>query len=395
MIKRNINVENTAKDIGNTEIVERKGIGHPDSLCDGIAEEVSIALCREYMKECGTILHHNTDKVLLNAGESEVQFGDGRIITPIHIVLSGNATYKTQDFEINVPHVAIKSAKDYIKDVMRFIDVETDVTMDSRISRGSVDLVNIFARKGKKSSNDTSFGCGYAPFSKIEQKVFKIEKHLNSKEFKHKVPACGEDIKVMGLRDGDKIKVTIACAIVSKYVSGMEEYKETIAKIHDEARRVIGDNSTEIQVNTGDNYETKSVYITATGTSAEAGDPGSVGRGNRVNGLITPFRPMSLEAAAGKNPVTHIGKIYNVASFFFANQIVEKFPEVKNCEIYMLSQIGHPVDQPKMADVRLKTENNGAEFERIRKGVHDLIDYNLENISDITKLIIDKKVTVF
>jgi S-adenosylmethionine synthetase len=50
------------------------------------------------------------------------------------------------------------------------------------------------------------------------------------------------------------------------------------------------------------------VYLTVTGTSAEAGDDGEVGRGNRVNDLITPYRPISLEAAAGKNPVTHVGQ---------------------------------------------------------------------------------------
>ncbi len=392
---RNISVENTAKDIGNVEIVERKGTGHPDSICDGIAEEISISLCKEYVKECGTILHHNTDKVLLNAGESEARFGEGRILKPIHIVLSGNATYRTEKFEIDVPHVAIKTAREYVKDTLRFLDVDDDVTFDSRIVRGSADLANIFQRKGKKSSNDTSFGCGYAPFSKAEEKVLKIEKHLNSKEFKNKVPACGEDIKVMALREGAKLKITVACAIVSRFVSGIEEYKEAVAKIRDEAYKVVGDEGTEIQVNTGDNYDTKSVYITAIGTSAEAGDPGSVGRGNRVNGLITPFRPMSLEAAAGKNPVTHIGKIYNVASFYFANDIVKKFPEIENCEIYMLSQIGQQTDRPKMADVRIKTRHDGPEFERIRKGVYDLVDYHLENIADITKLIIEKKVPVF
>ncbi|MEK6954195.1 MAG: methionine adenosyltransferase [Candidatus Micrarchaeota archaeon] len=395
MVQRNISVEMGVKEIGSVEIVERKGIGHPDSLCDGIAEEVSVALCREYVRQCGTILHHNTDKVLLNAGESEASYGHGKILKPIYLVLSGNATYKTRDFEINVPHVAIKAAKEYLKSVLRFIDVEDDVVVDSHIARGSVDLVDIFSRKGKKASNDTSFGCGYAPFSRLEEKVLKIEKHLNSPEFKKHVPACGEDIKVMGLRDGSKFKITIASAMVSKYISGIEGYKEAIAKIRSEADKIIGDADTVIQVNTGDNYETGSIYLTAIGTSAEAGDPGSVGRGNRVNGLIAPFRPMSLEAAAGKNPVTHIGKIYNVAAFHFANEILREYPQVSDCEIYLLSQIGMPVDQPKIADVRIKTKATGPEFDRIKKGVHGLIDSRLENISSITQMIVDKKLPVF
>ncbi|MFB6147348.1 MAG: methionine adenosyltransferase, partial [Candidatus Nanohaloarchaea archaeon] len=54
-----------------TELVERKGIGHPDSICDGVAESVSRALCREYRDRFGKVLHHNTDEVQLVAGSSE------------------------------------------------------------------------------------------------------------------------------------------------------------------------------------------------------------------------------------------------------------------------------------------------------------------------------------
>ena len=54
------------------------------------------------------------------------------------------------------------------------------------------------------------------------------------------------------------------------------------------------------------------MYLTVLGTSADGADGGQVGRGNRVNGLISLHRPMSTEAAAGKNPVSHVGKIYNL-----------------------------------------------------------------------------------
>ncbi len=55
-------------------------------------------------------------------------------------------------------------------------------------------------------------------------------------------------------------------------------------------------------------------------TSVEMGDDGATGRGNRGNCLITPMRPMSIEAIAGKNPVNHVGKIYNV----IAQQVAEE-----------------------------------------------------------------------
>ncbi|MBU1197993.1 methionine adenosyltransferase [Candidatus Micrarchaeota archaeon] len=394
---RNINVEKTLHKAvyGDTEIVERKGIGHPDSLCDGIAEQISVALCKHYQKETGTILHHNTDKVLLNAGQAEVRFGYGKITKPIHIVLSGNATFKTDQHEIDVPHVATKTTKEYLNNVLRYLDVKNDVEIDCRIASGSVDLAEIYKRKGKKSSNDTSFGCGYAPLSPLEQKVLSIERHLNSKEFKQRVPASGEDVKVMGLRKNNRLRVTIAAAVVGSQVAHLEAYQDVMARVKEEAHKIAGDGDTEIVVNTGDDYEKQSVFITATGTSAEHGDPGEVGRGNRVNGLITPFKPMSLEAAAGKNPVTHIGKIYNIASMLLANQIVKENTEVEFCEVYLLSQIGSPVDQPKAADVQIRTKLEGAEYDTLKKRIGDLVDHHLETIEETTTLIINQKVSVF
>ncbi|MFH1200407.1 MAG: methionine adenosyltransferase [Candidatus Micrarchaeota archaeon] len=395
---RNIIVEATLHKpvYGEVEIVERKGIGHPDTICDGIAEEVSIALCEEYVAQTGQILHHNTDKVLLNAGSAEAWFGGGKITKPINIVLSGNATYKTDKHTIDVPIVAERAAKKFIKDNLRYMDPQ-ETEFECRIAPGSVDLEEIFKRKGHKSSNDTSFGCGYAPYSPLERKVLEIERHLNGREFKDRVPASGEDIKVMGLRADGKLKVTIACAMVSKHISGIGEYKENIAKIREEAQKSIGGDGTDISVNIGDDYEKPSVYITATGTSAENGDPGEVGRGNRVNGLITPFKPMSLEAAAGKNPVTHIGKIYNVAAMDYAHCIVKEFPQVEFCEVYLLSQIGKPVDQPKMASIQIRTKDGGKgpEFEALKKKVGDYADHRLENIKEMTDLIIQRKRHVY
>jgi len=80
------------------------------------------------------------------------------------------------------------------------------------------------------------------------------------------------------------------------------------------------------------------LYLTATGTSAEQGDDGQVGRGNRVNGLITPYRPMTLEAAAGKNPVSHVGKTYNIAARQICDKIVDDL-NVENVDCYLVSKM--------------------------------------------------------
>ena len=59
------------------EICERKGLGHPDTICDLIMNQVSVDLSKEYLRQFGTILHHNLDKGLISAGGSEVAFGGG------------------------------------------------------------------------------------------------------------------------------------------------------------------------------------------------------------------------------------------------------------------------------------------------------------------------------
>ncbi len=85
------------------------------------------------------------------------------------------------------------------------------------------------------------------------------------------------------------------------------------------------------------------VFLTVTGTSAEAGDDGEVGRGNRTCGLITPYRSITLEAAAGKNPVSHVGKLYNLVASRIAAAITAEIPDVPDAACVLVSQIGRPV----------------------------------------------------
>jgi S-adenosylmethionine synthetase len=161
----------------------------------------------------------------------------------------------------------------------------------------------------------------------------------------------------MGVRRGERIRLTVACAFVGRHLADLADYlarKRAVAELAGEAaRREIG-RSVEVEVNTGDDPGHGSVYLTVTGTSAEAGDDGQAGRGNRVNGLITPYRPMTLESVAGKNPVTHVGKLYNLAAGLVAASLVDELPGVVDAECRLVSQIGRPVDDPQLVDVRLR-----------------------------------------
>ncbi|MDH3580293.1 MAG: hypothetical protein OEM91_06670, partial [Hyphomicrobiales bacterium] len=92
------------------EIVERKGIGHPDTICDMLSEQLSVALSRHYQERFGLILHHNVDKALLTAGHAEAAFGGGEVIEPIDIYLSGRATTDVKGEAVPVEELARESA---------------------------------------------------------------------------------------------------------------------------------------------------------------------------------------------------------------------------------------------------------------------------------------------
>ncbi|WFO76151.1 methionine adenosyltransferase [Desulfurococcaceae archaeon MEX13E-LK6-19] len=398
-IERNIVVEPikfTPMDEVDVELVERKGLGHPDYIADSAAEAASRALCEYYIKNFGTILHHNLDKVLLVGGQAKPRFGGGEVLHPIFILVSGRAT---TDVIVNgriepvpVGKLVVKAVKDWIRNNFRFLDPDIHVIVDYRIGKGSADLVEVFKAKGKAPlANDTSIGVGFAPLSTLEKLVFETERLLNSKEFKSKVPAVGEDIKVMGLRNRSKIDLTIAAAIVSSQVHDIDEYvnvKEEIKNaVLDLASKLAPNHDVHVHVNTADMIEKGVVYLTVTGTSAEHGDDGATGRGNRANGLITPMRPMSLEATAGKNPVNHVGKIYNVAASIIANRIYREVKGVREVYVKLLSQIGKPIDQPLIADVKVVPEGNELPA-HIISDIRGIVDDELARITRLTDLIL-------
>lgn len=364
------------------ELVERKGIGHPDSISDGIAEAVSRALCREYRERFGKILHHNTDEVQLVAGSSQPEFGNGEVIEPIYILLAGRATKEFADEKIPVDRIALKAAKNYIRENFKLLSPE-DIEFESRIGETSTDLKSVFDSEGVPKSNDTSFGVGHAPLSETEQIVRNIEPALRE-EF----PAVGEDIKVMGLRKDGTVKLTVAAAKISSRLEDIEEYFELKQEIRSKSLEIASqytEREVEVDINTADIPDQEEVYLTVTGTSAEMGDDGSVGRGNRVNGLITPNRPMSLEAASGKNPVTHVGKIYNLLAGKIAREVHEQtggFAEVK-----ILSQIGKPIDQPQTVSVETDADD--------KEVIEQIVEEKLENIQEVTDEVVEGKLDTF
>jgi S-adenosylmethionine synthetase len=378
------------------ELVERKGLGHPDSIADGVSESVSRALCRMYLDEYGRILHHNTDETQVVGGASEPKFGGGKVTSPIYILLVGRATTEVNGEKLPYRDIAVEAARKYISSICAHVDVEKHVEFDCRIGAGSVDLRGVFEQKSVLA-NDTSFGVGFAPLSDTERLVLETERFITLK-LKRKMPSLGEDVKVMGYRQSDKIHLTVATALVDSEVADASEYENVCAelksKIADQATKVTGREVT-IDVNTADDPELGRYYLTVTGCSMEAGDDGSVGRGNRANGLITPCRPMSLEATAGKNPVNHVGKIYNLLSNLIAADLVkEAGGDVKEVHVRILSQIGKPVDEPQVASIQILPAE-GVRLASLQSKAESITQSWFDKIDTIPRRLLSDKLTVF
>lgn len=403
------------------ELVERKGIGHPDSIADGIAEAVSRSLCQLYLDEVGEILHHNVDQNEVSGGQSETWFGGGKIIDLPYIILLGraveDATFQDRKLRLPVRSEAVKAARSYLKE--NFHDSKLaqesgfnieDCIVDVRMGKGSQDLIRNYQRQARrcppnhqicKPANDTSLGVGYAPFTDTERLTYAMERFIRNEAPKHGLDAVGKDIKVMASRYKDEIHIIIACAIISPRVSDPYEYHSIIEQLKalcmQKAHDILGYN-VEISINQADDLSSDDpgdYYLTLSGLSMENGDDGSVGRGNRVNGLITPFRPMSTEAAAGKNPVTHIGKLYNVLASQIASRIAnEAGEEILEVQVKLLSQIGSPIDLPAIASVELITQDDN-NYHKWNGRAWDITNESLSSIEELTGQIVKGSIALF
>lgn len=399
MTDRNITVEaadQPAIEATSVEIVERKGIGHPDSICDGIAESVSRALAAAYLDRVGRVLHYNTDETQLVAGRAVPAFGGGEVLEPIYILIVGRATTEFEGTTIPAEPIALRAARQYLKAHVPELDVGTDVILDVKFGEGSGDLKSVFDDDGVPMANDTSYGVGHAPLSETEEIVLTAERHLNG-EYAADNPVLGPDVKVMGKREGEHIDVTVAAAMVDSSLADIDEYAAAVADVKEFVADIasgLTDREVHIDVNTADDYESGSIYLTTTGTSAEQGDDGSVGRGNRANGLITPNRSMSMEATSGKNPVNHIGKIYNLLATEIAETVVAEVDGIADLRVKLLSQIGRPIDQPHVADISVTTEA-GVEISDVEDEIRRIIDRELDDITALTERVIDGTVSTF
>jgi S-adenosylmethionine synthetase len=345
------------------EFVERKGVGHPDTICDHLAEELARELATEYLAHTGAVQHFNVDKAILAAGSVNVRFGGGEHTRASRLVLVGKAD-SLQEWRPD-PEALAKKYKDKLLGLLPDATSEA-FDVEVWLNQSSADLASVVTTRDDDVplANDTSFAAVSLPRSPLESTVHHVESHLNGADFRSALP-IGRDIKVMGARIDGASHVTVACPVLSRSVTSRSDYDDVVAQVRMAVAQIASEElgqGVDIKINQADQDD--SPYLTITGTSAEAGDDGQVGRGNRFGGLITPYRPMSLEAAAGKNPAAHVGKTYHAVAADIAHRLAQE-TDISESTIRMLSSIGRSVANPEAVHIEAVGESDRDQVQTI------------------------------
>jgi S-adenosylmethionine synthetase len=336
------------------ELVERKGIGHPDTMCDALVEAISHALSRMYLERAGVILHYNIDKAFLVAGQCRKGFGGGQVDRPIEFIVGDRATLalgdsSTTTFPVETTvRVAVEA---WVGRHLPRLRSSEHLRIRPVLAPASAELRAIY-RPGEHEleANDTSAASGYAPLTPTEELVLGVERYLNGPDFKAAFPDTGEDVKVFGLRRDGHVSLTVAmpfrCEAIASEAAYFARKEAALEAIVKHFRPTPLELAWSLNSLDRPGLGADGTYLTLTGTSAEDADSGQVGRGNRVNGLIAFARPAGSEAAPGKNPVAHPGKLYSVLSHRLAREIHAGCPGLQEVYVHLATRIGEPVDHP-------------------------------------------------
>ncbi|MEV6044024.1 methionine adenosyltransferase [Streptomyces xanthochromogenes] len=382
--------------------MERKGVGHPDTMCDAIAERASRYYAQYCVEHFGRVAHHWFDKVLLFGGEATIDFGEGELTKPYTVLFAGKGAYRFGDRPIPLEEILFRAAADTLAEVTTGFDPDRHLTIRCEVvdhqgsgrgrSRYRPQDLDDLTEIGDTSlvSNDCNLLHGYYPLSTLEAMVHDVEQLINGREFKAANPDTGWDVKVFGSRRGDEYRMIVNMPFLARHIDSMETYlrrkaecRAQLAEFLDTTFGVVPD----LLFNPTDRNNRP--YLTALGSVADTGDVGVVGRGNRINGLITPMRSMSIEAPAGKNPLDHTGKLYGVLAHQLAQELGEALGLPVDTHIFTSKEAR--LDQPDEVVV----EVHGEIDENQRAQAHTLVTKRLTAMGDVTRQLVFDGITMW
>jgi S-adenosylmethionine synthetase len=339
------------------ETVERKGLGHPDTLADLLAEAFSRNYSRYCLEHFGHILNHAVDKMTLVGLSSRTYLGGFEVISPGQILMIGNITPAVGSRRIPVYDLLRRSAQQVFAaalvgdPILPYMNLQVVNTYSSAQDRpgnfffpGSEDEAARVG-EGERGANDTVFCTAVAPFSDLEQLVLELEETVTGPLGRERFPGVGTDVKVLATRLDNRVTITMCVPILPQAAGARHDYDYAIDDVTKELQSRVQASRFDavLQVNTKDREG--GCYLAPFGTALGKSDCGAVGRGNRQGGIISAFRPANVEAPAGKNPLHHVGKLYTEAAGDLSDRVWAQM-EAK-VAITLVTSNGIPIGQPE------------------------------------------------
>lgn len=376
------------------DVAERKGIGHPDSLADLVADTFSRRYGSWCLRQFGILPNHWVDKVNLVGAAARVGFGGFEILKPVDCYLFGKITERIGGSPIPVQalfsdsvaaalpaalgdNAILEHARLHVNNTC---GVAADHDPEFYQPRATASLAGVLAEESV--ANDTVICVGTSKRGLAAETAVRLESHITSHDFRSTFPAVGTDVKVMVVRIGSDLDITVAIPIHPRLVPTWEDYRATLDDVGtavtadlkvlmDQDHRARDLARISLHLNTKDTPGRG--YLAPFGTSLGKGDCGAVGRGNRYSGAIEPLRPSSCEAAAGKNPIHHSGKIYTAVAAEAAAAILAETSVY--AEVTIGARNGSRLDAPAYVLVSLAEDVDSARASMIegivRRSVSD------------------------
>ncbi len=383
------------------EVVERKGIGHPDSLADILAESFSNDYSLYCLENFGTVLNYWFDKVTLSGGVCSLDFGKCDVLKPVTVYLFGRITTSFGEHQIPYENLFKKTCFGVFKKIFgdNFKEEFLVFHFDVNSARGADHDKTYYAPSDigalktaeNYTANDTVVCHGYAPLSNTEKLTVEIENFLNSKEFKMEHPYTGQDIKVLVIRKDNSYRITICVPFIAVKTPSYQFYSEKKSLVLDELREfIIKSKSIEgrdfdLLINTKD--VGSFAYLVSFGSAVDKGDYGAVGRGNRYSGVISVNRGTNVEAVSGKNSRNHSGKLYTVLSYSLASFIFKLTN--KSCQVIISTDNGRDLSDPTAFFVIFDDKNFTLDI-KDEKEVKEKVSFILSNIGLLSSSILKR-----
>ncbi|MEU3197565.1 methionine adenosyltransferase [Streptomyces sp. NPDC006996] len=335
------------------EVVERKGVGHPDTLADSIAELASIRYSEYCLREFGAILHHNLDKVAVLGGRARFGDTDGTYDRPVRVIFGGRISTSFAGRTIPVREILEDAAAEQLRTALPGFEhitwqAQHETTDSSKFERwfaphGLQDL----PERPTAFSNDTAFLVGTAPRTTAETVALLTEAWFRQQ------PWAGSDIKALVIRDEHALTVTVCVPAVAGHLASSAEFEDAVSDAARELttqllKRLPGPVTVVCNTRNNRTGPLSSQYFTLSGSAIDYGEDGLVGRGNARSGLITPGQQAGNEALFGKNPAYHVGKVGGWLVDKASRSLAEQFGP---CRIAVMWRNGSPYPEPASLDI--------------------------------------------